>query len=271
MVSWIVAPALGAGAGSEPPNTASRLNGNVDVVLEANGGSMRENGAETRRFLLIPAIFLLGDLPAGAVIGERAVEVFALTGVENREGNAEGGGIDFVEVNVNVNGFSKAPFLLFFVGESNTEGSTFSLSNSSKDEASKARLFEDGTLFTILDLPLSGDVDFCARAPKRCQHVHQHQHISRVWHTILAILSVGQVLQTRIVERCKWHARSVCGHGEMSDERVLLSNLSIALCPGCVFVVGAILTSLAVSLSNFARWTVNTHNKHDKLDVDSFG
>lgn len=137
------------------------------MVREANGGSIRENGADTRRFLLIPAIFLLGDRPAGAVKGVRVVAVFALTGVERREGNAEGGGIDLVEVRVNVKGFSKAALLFFFVGESNMEGSTFSLSNSSNEEASKARLFDDDDLFfTMLDFPLSADVDFCASAPR---------------------------------------------------------------------------------------------------------
>lgn len=180
MLSWIVAPALGAGAGTDPPSTASRLNGRVEVV-RANGGSTLEKGADTRRFLLIPAIFLLGDLPAGAVMGVRTVEVLAFTGVENREGKAEGGGIDLVEVNVNVNGFSKAPFLLFFVGESNTEGSTFSLSKSSNEEASKVRLFDDDTPFTMLDFPPSVDADFCASAPKH-DHVNTCicRHISRV-------------------------------------------------------------------------------------------
>lgn len=166
MLSWIVAPALGVVSGKDPPSTASRLKGSVDVAREANGGSIREKGADTRRFLLIPAIFLFGDRPAGAVKGVRAVEVLAFTGVEKRDGNADGGGIDLVDVRVKVNGFSKAPCLLFFVGESNTEGSTFSLSKSSKEETSKARLLDEDTLFTMPDLPLSADADFCASAPK---------------------------------------------------------------------------------------------------------
>lgn len=37
-------------------------------------------------------------------------------------------------------------------------------------------------------------------------------------HTILTILSISQVLQTGVVERCKWHTRSVCGHGRLSPK-----------------------------------------------------
>jgi hypothetical protein len=79
-------------------------------------------------------------------------------GVEKRDGKAEGGGIDFVEVRVKVNGFSKAPlFLLFFVGESNMAGSTFSLSKLSNEVASKARLLEEDTLLTMLDFPFNAE------------------------------------------------------------------------------------------------------------------
>lgn len=224
-----MAPALGAVSDSDPPSTASRLKGNVEVVREANGGSIRENGADTRRFLLIPAIFLFGERPAGAVKGVRAVAVLAFTGVENREGKAEGGGMDLVEVRVKVKAFSATPLLLFLVGESNTAGSTFSLSKSSKEAASKARLLEDDTLFTMLDFPFKDDVDFCVSAPKHYNvSTCTRRYNQRVWHTILAVFSIREVLQTRVVERCKWHAGSVRGHGEMSDERVRRVLFSMA-------------------------------------------
>ena len=92
---------------------------------------MRENGAETRRIGL--AIFLFGDLPAGAVNGVRGEDMFAF-GVDMREGMIDGGGIDFCGVRLNVKGFTglaNASFLIFLVGESKTAGSTFSLSKSS--------------------------------------------------------------------------------------------------------------------------------------------
>lgn len=87
---------------------------------------MRENGAETRRTGL--AIFLFGDLPAGAVNGVRGVDMFAF-GVDMRDGMIDGGGMDFCGVRLKVNGFTS--FFIFLVGESKTCGSTFSLSKSS--------------------------------------------------------------------------------------------------------------------------------------------
>lgn len=89
---------------------------------------MRENGAETRRAGL--AIFLFGDLPAGAVNGVRGEEMFAF-GVDMRDGMMDGGGIDFCGVRLKVKGLtglSNASFLFLLDGEF---GSTFSLSKSS--------------------------------------------------------------------------------------------------------------------------------------------
>lgn len=139
----MVAPMLlGAGVelGKDPLIAASRLNGNVDAPREPNdGGSTRPNGAEMRRFCLIPAIFLFGERPAGAVDGARGDDdKFALKGVDIRdEGKADGGGIAFADdVKLKVNALVGVASLLFFEGESNIAGSTFSLSNSSKVEGS---------------------------------------------------------------------------------------------------------------------------------------
>lgn len=106
-----------------PLNAASRENGKAEVERCANGGSIREKGAETRRFLLMLAILRFGERPAGAVMGVRGAEMLDLIGVEN--GNAEGGGMDFVEVRVNVKGFASDD-LAFLGGESKVDGSTFS-------------------------------------------------------------------------------------------------------------------------------------------------
>jgi hypothetical protein len=91
---------------------------------------MREKGAETRRFLvLMDAILRLGERPAGAVMGVREVEMVDLMGVE--KGNAEGGGMDLVEVKEKVKGClrmseEEVEDLVFLGGESKREGSTFS-------------------------------------------------------------------------------------------------------------------------------------------------
>lgn len=114
-----------------PLRAASRLKGRVDVPRDANGGSIRVNGADTRRFLLMPAILRFGDLPAGAVIGARGDDILALAGVDRRDGTVGGGGIDIAGVSENVKGFagfSQPSLLLFFDGEKRTAGSTFSLS-----------------------------------------------------------------------------------------------------------------------------------------------
>lgn len=91
MLSWIVAPALiGAGVEKVPLRAASRLKGREEP-REVNGGSIRVNGAEVRRLLLIPTDLRLGERPAGAVMGARAEDMLARIGVARRGGGA---GID---------------------------------------------------------------------------------------------------------------------------------------------------------------------------------
>lgn len=64
-----------------PLIAASRLNGRDDDPRDEKGGSTRVNGAETRRFLEMPACFRGGDRPAGAVSGALGDEVLARAGV----------------------------------------------------------------------------------------------------------------------------------------------------------------------------------------------
>jgi hypothetical protein len=110
-----------------PLMAASRLNGSDEEPRDENGGLMRVNGAEPRRFFEMPAIFREGDRPAGAVSGARGDELFARTGVR---AGSKGGGIDFTGVMEKVNELPPMSLLLFLVGE-NREGSAFSESASS--------------------------------------------------------------------------------------------------------------------------------------------
>lgn len=64
-----------------PESAASRLKGRDEELCregEKEGGSIRVNGAETRRFLRSKAFLDLGERPAGAVKGARGEEMFAL-------------------------------------------------------------------------------------------------------------------------------------------------------------------------------------------------
>lgn len=218
-----MAPAcLVGGAGvedSDPLSAASRLKGNdvEDAPPEKEGGSMRENGAEMRRVCLRLAILrLVGERPAGAVIGVRDEEDRPRAGVDIdiRDGKAEGGGIDFAEVRLNVKGF--ASLLLFLRGdiesnmpEPDEDGSTFSLSKSLKVEGSKERLLVPvGLLEEMLILPpfMSFEDDFCARTPETTGKSRVLLYSTFLRLTILAILGVGEMLKTRTIQWCEWHS-----------------------------------------------------------------
>lgn len=129
---------------------------------------MREKGAEIRRFFCTPVHLRFGERPAGAVNGARGDDMVSLAGVVRRDGIVGGGNIDLDGARENVKGligFSIPSLLLFFDGEQNIVGSTFSLSKSSKVEASNGLFPGESTLFEdmILDLPLAGE--HCAARP----------------------------------------------------------------------------------------------------------
>ena len=165
----MVAPeSLGAEFEKVPESAASRLNGRLEEVREAKGGSMREKGAEIRRLLFAPEALRLGERPAGAVIGARGEHMLTLAGVLNRDGIVGGGGMDLDGVRLNVkglNGFSETSFLLFFEGELNIAGSMFSLSTSSKVEVSNDLLIGEERVFDVEILVLPSSVEFCAFRP----------------------------------------------------------------------------------------------------------
>lgn len=159
--------------GSDPLNAASRLKGRAEAE-ENEGGSIRVKGAEIRREAPpTPRSFLLRDLPAGAVNGARGEDIFRRRGVESARGeaDAEGGAISVVAgmglavVKLKVNDFcclrSNAFPFVFFEGESNIAGSTFSLSKSSKLQGSYARLLLAPVVFMLFMFVLP---DFCAAA-----------------------------------------------------------------------------------------------------------
>lgn len=129
---------------------------------------MRENGAETRRFLWMPEVLRLGERPAGAVNGARGDDVLALAGVLRRDGIIGGGGIELDgerEKVKGLNGFSETLLLLFFDGEQNMAGSTFSLSTSSNVEGSNGLFVGESTVFDIEILALPLNVELCAARP----------------------------------------------------------------------------------------------------------
>lgn len=88
----------------------------------------------------MPAVLRFGDRPAGAVIGARGEDMFALDGVDSRDGIIGGGGIALLGERVKLKGLITPSLLLFFVGEQRAAGSIFSLSNSSSTEGTNGRL-----------------------------------------------------------------------------------------------------------------------------------
>ena len=84
-----------------PLMAASRLNGSDEDPRDENGGLMRVNGAEPRRFLML-ANLRGGDLPAGAVRGARGDAIVARAGVLT---GSMGGGMDLTGVMEKVNGW----------------------------------------------------------------------------------------------------------------------------------------------------------------------
>lgn len=194
---------------------------------------MREKGAETRRFL-VPVALRMGDRPAGAVIGVRGADMLPRMGVERRDGIVGGGAmLDRIGVaRVKSNGIS---LLLFFGGELEVAGSTFSLSKSDEMEGSKERLleikidFDDGERLVLPsseDLPAGCGIAPMGSVSTLCRRVR----CTGRRHTILAILRAGQMLQTRVVQRCEWHSsqRDVTGHGSMRAGRGHASSARVA-------------------------------------------
>lgn len=137
-----------------PLIAASRLNGSDEDPRDENGGLMRVNGAEPRRFLML-ANFRGGERPAGAVRGARGDAILARAGVLT---GSMGGGMDLTGVMEKVNGLSPMSLLLFLEGE-NSEGSAFSESASSYVEGVYERLL---VVFIGEDadngLPLNGEL-----------------------------------------------------------------------------------------------------------------
>lgn len=162
MLSWIVAPAglLFVGvlvADMLPLMAASRLNGNDEDPRDMKGGSTRVKGAEPRRFLVIPAFFRGGDLPAGAVRGARGDDMLARAGVR-----AGGGGMDWTGAKEKLNGVPQVSLLLFLDGEKR-RGSVFSESVSSYTEAERLPVILAGDMEGVNGLPLRGEL--LARKP----------------------------------------------------------------------------------------------------------
>lgn len=144
-----------------PLIAASRLNGSDEDPRDENGGPIRVNGAEPRRFFEMLAIFRGGDRPAGAVSGALGDAMLARTGVL---AGSRGGAIDLTGVMEKVNGLSPMSPLLFLEGE-NSEGSAFSESASSYVEGVYDRLLvvlagDDA----VNGLPLNGEL--LARKPE---------------------------------------------------------------------------------------------------------
>jgi hypothetical protein len=172
-----------------PLMAASRLNGSDEEPRDENGGLMRVNGAEPRRFFEMPAIFRGGDLPAGAVSGARGDELLARAGVR---AESKGGGIDFTGVMEKVNELSLMLLLLFLVGE-NKEGSAFSESASSYVEGVYARL--PAVLageYADIGFPLKGEL--FARTPGVTSQLLKCRVMLEAPHTILAVLRRVELL-----------------------------------------------------------------------------
>jgi hypothetical protein len=166
-----------------PLMAASRLNGSDEEPRDENGGLMRVNGAEPRRFFEMPAIFRGGDRPAGAVSGARGDELFDRTGVR---AGSKGGGIDFTGVMEKVNELPPKSLLLFLVGE-NREGSAFSESASSNVEGVYARLTAVlAGEYADNGFPLRGEL--FARTPSVTSQLLKCRVMLEALHTILAIL-----------------------------------------------------------------------------------
>lgn len=147
----------------------------------------------------MPAFFLLGERPAGAVRGARRDDILAFGVCVDDDGRNEGGGIDFVGVRVKLN----PSCLLFLDGDVKVEGSTFSESNSSNIEGA-ARLPGEITLagFTGAAVALPPSGGFWDRIPILMSiHVLAEHTIHR---TILTILNTGKVLQARAIEHREW-------------------------------------------------------------------
>jgi len=139
-----------------PLMAASKLKGSDEDPRDANGGSTRVKGAETRRVFEIPACLRGGERPAGAVSGARGDEVLARAGV--RAGRNGGGGMFFTGVvMVKVNGFSQESLLLFLKGE-NSEGSVFSPSASSYVGVNARLLVDLRGEDAVNGLPLKGEL-----------------------------------------------------------------------------------------------------------------
>lgn len=141
-----------------PLMAASRLNGNDEDPRDMKGGSTRVKGAEPRRFLVIPAFFRGGDLPAGAVRGARGDEMLARAGVR-----AGGGGMDWTGAKEKLNGVPQVSLLLFLDGEKR-RGSVFSESVSSYTEAERLPVILAGDMEGVNGLPLRGEL--LARKPE---------------------------------------------------------------------------------------------------------
>lgn len=146
-----------------PDRAASRLKGSDAEVLlreEKDGGSMRVKGAETRRFLSSTAFFALGERPAGAVSGARGEEIlaFALCRGVAKEVCTDDASIVVVLAKERVGVVDKEKegligvlslHLLRLLGERKMEGSTFSLSKSSKVDEGIRRLVVDPGVVTV--------------------------------------------------------------------------------------------------------------------------
>jgi len=164
------------------------------MLRDANGGSMRVKGAETRRFFGRPRVLRLGERPAGAVKGARGDEMLARAGVERRVG---GGGIDveLLGAREKVKGLNAClsipSFLLFLEGEKRVAGSTFSESVSSNEAGSKGRLVGEERVLVkeawglalreVLGLPLR--LDFCARIPDFMSNVTSEVKLQSPYHS----------------------------------------------------------------------------------------
>jgi hypothetical protein len=173
-----------------PLMAASRLNGSDEEPRDENGGLMRVNGAEPRRFLEMPAIFRGGDRPAGAVSGARGDGLFARAGVR---AGSKGGGIDLTGVIEKVKELSLVSLLLFLVGEK-SEGSAFSESASSYVEGVYARLpVVLAGEYADNGFPLKGEL--FARTPSiRSQLLLKCRVMLEAPHTILAIFRRVELL-----------------------------------------------------------------------------
>lgn len=200
-----------------PARASLRLNGRSaeDVGRVNDGGSMRVNGADVRRALSCAMLLRGGDRPAGALRGALTGDARVLTlGVCKYVGmDVDGmyGVTDGFEVTSEKEEGLDMPMshLLRLLGEAKMAGSTFSESKSSKPGEGRRLLPEDpdpnGDALVMLQRGLFPCESGLETRPGECVRELECVNCGNMLqHTVLAILHIGELLQSRTVESSKW-------------------------------------------------------------------